>query len=888
MKKSCVAVVIGIVLLYSELCSCLKAQTRYEFSEPGRRTYLVPIGLGGNLPTSQNANWIYAWPENHPEQAVELGRRVVLAVPPGTAIGPLINNRPLRSPNEVHPGWWVLEAPDAWIAAAQAEALHTLPQVVACFPAPRYFWSLQDGYAPAPADPFFSQQWHLEYRNSTAEHLGVDLNARSAWSVTRGENVLIAVVDNGVEMTHPDLQQPFAFGPHFNFDDGTPNAGPSLNTASHGTAVAGLIGAQGNNQIGVTGIAPGAKLTSWVIFIGSALAPDAVEMKSMFEAHSNTVHIQNHSWGAGGTALYPIPPLEDIGISNAVYSGRNGRGVLIVRASSNGRKNLADANVDGYANDPRVITVSAARSDGRTTRYSNPGACVLVAAPSAEVAEGFNNNLDLSFPSLVTTDLTGLAGANPGLTFNDSGDYRYGTSGFSGTSGSTPLVSGVVALMLSVNTNLTYRDVQQVLLLSSRHIDLADPLLTTNAAGLRVSYNLGYGIPDAGAAVQRARAWTTRPGLQAVTRTFVTNVGSSKAITDDGLRVEVTGAGVPASLSSIPVTGSFGAHADTPTTILPVTAVDLANQHLDSLIGRAALVARGGNSFMEKIQNCSDAGAQLIMIYNNQGTTERSQMISTDFATVPAVMMGRTAGTELSSLVSTNPNARVRLRLLSSVSSVEITNTMICEHVKVRFQTDHTRRGDLRITLVSPAGTRSILQRLNNDIAAGPKDWTYMSTAYFYESTAGTWKLEVSDEEPGNTGSIQRADLTVSGVPIRDTDRDGLDDNWETASFGTLSQKANGDPDGDGVPNSVEQLQHTNPLAVDVAFRLDVAPWSNQILRVSWPGLPGATYRILESSNPEGPYTEIESIPGVFPVTEYFTLLGSDPTRLLRVERLVP
>jgi subtilisin family serine protease/subtilisin-like proprotein convertase family protein len=888
MKKLCLAVGTFIALMISELRSSSAIPNRFEFSEPQRRTYVAPVGLGANLPTSQTAQWIYAWPEDRPDQRVELGRRVVLAVAPGTAIAPLLGNRPLRLPREIHPGWWVLEAPDAWIAAIQAEELHSLPQILACFPAARALFSLQDLYAPAPSDPYFSQQWHLEYRNSSAEHLGADLNTRAAWPITRGENILVAVVDNGVELTHPDLAEPFSFGPHFNFGDGTPNAGPSLSTASHGTAVAGLIGAQGNNQLGVSGVAPGAKFASWVIFKGSVLDPDTVEMKSMFEAQSNIVHVQNHSWGAGGTALYPIPPLEEIGISNAVFSGRDGRGVLIVRASSNGRKSLADANADGYAVDPRVITVSAARSDGRTTRYSNPGACVLVGAPSAEVAEGFSSNLDSSFPSLVTTDLTGFSGANASVGLNDSADYRFGTSGFSGTSGSTPLVSGVVALMLSANPTLSYRDVQQALLLSSRHLDLADPLLLTNGAGLRVSYNLGYGIPDAGAAVQRALQWTSRPALTTATRTFATNVGSTKAITDDGLRVEVTGTNVPAGLASIPATATFGAHADAPTTLLPITAAELANQPLESLTGRAALVSRGGNSFTEKIQNCANAGAQLVLIYNNQGTIERSQMLSTDFASIPAVMIGRSAGTDLSAVIATNSSVRVRLRLLATVCSVEITNTLISEHVKVRLQTDHSRRGDLRVTLVSPSGTRSILQRLNNDSSAGPADWTYSSVAHFYESTAGTWKLEVSDQEPGNTGNVLRADLTVSGVAIRDTDRDGLDDTWETSHWGNLASTGSGDPDADGVPNSVEQVMHTNPLAIDVPFRLDVSPWSSQILRLSWPGLAGATYRILESINPEGPYTEIESIPGAFPVTEYFTFLGTDTSRLLRVERVIP
>lgn len=889
MKKLCV----GLLLVFwgvfpTRLWSQAPSGLQFRFKEPEFHSYTIPIGLGANLPTSQNATWIYAWRTAEPHQVLELGRRVLIAVEPGIPLAGLLANRPLRLPREVHPGWWVLEAPDAWIAAEEAQSLGSLPGVIACFPAPRYPWQLQDAYAPAPNDPYFPQLWHLENRNASSELLGADINVRSAWALNRGENVQVAVVDNGVELSHPDLLEGFAGGAHFNFGDQTTNAGPSLSTASHGTAVAGLLGARGNNGMGVVGVAPQAKYASWVIFQGSAFILDTVAMKSMFEAWSNVVQIQNHSWGAGGTGLFPLKPLEDAGISNAITAGRGGRGVIMVRASSNSRKLLADANVDGYASDARIITVAAARSDGRVARYSNPGACVLVAGVSAEVQEGFSSLLDSSFPSLVTTDLLGAAGANNFGPLPDSGDYRYGASGFTGTSGATPIVAGVVALMLSANPNLTYRDAQQALLLSSRQVDLADPALITNGAGLRVSYNLGYGIPDAGQAVLRAKSWISRPKLEQVTKTFAVAANSSKAIPDDGLRIEVTGTGIPGSLTSIPVTPSFGYHADVATEVCPVTPVSLADQPLGSLAGRAALVQRGGNSFVEKIQNCANAGAKLVMIYNNQGTSERSQMLATDFATVPAVMMGQTAGAELDSLIRTNTSARVRLRLLTATCTVDLTNTLICEHVKVRIQTDHTRRGDLRLTLVSPSGTRSILQRLNNDTAAGPKDWTYVAVAHFFESSAGTWKLEASDEEPANVGNVLRADLTVCGVSIRDTDRDGLDDGWEAASFGNLARKGGEDSDGDGYPNAVEQVLRTNPLASDVTFRLDVVPWSSQILRLSWPSGPTATYRILQSSQPEGPYTELETINGRFPVTDYYTFLDGSVSRLLRVERVSP
>lgn len=867
-------------------------EIRFHFKDPQPRECVAKIGLDANLPTSLNADWIFVHNADTPNRTFEIGSRVVLQIENGTSVTDLLKNGELESPFEIHPQIWVVLAPDAWIAAQEAERLSALPGVVACYPAPRFQHRLQDAYSAPPNDPLFPQQWHLENRATNGFSKGADINARAAWPLTRGENVVVAVVDNGIELTHPDLKDRIQSAWNFNFGDFTTNAGPTGTAGgqAHGTSVAGLIAATGNNQLGISGVAPNAQLSSWVIFDNSQLTPDTVGMKTMFESFSNVVQIQNHSWGSPGDELFPLPPLEDLGISNAITAGRNGLGVIMVRASNNARKLEADANADGYANDSRCITVAAIRSDGRAARYSNPGACVLVAAPSSEVIEGASSIMDTTFPSLVTTDLLGFNGANAGTGLGDSGDYRFGDTGFSGTSGATPIVSGIVALMLSANPKLSYRDVQQILILSSQPIDLKDPMIQTNGASLRVSYNVGFGVPNAALAVQQAKAWHSRPAAIRVTKTFAAPANGVKTIPDDGLRVEVTGSNIPGALASIPVTPSSGPHVDDVTPDCPLVPVDLANSLLQTnLSGKVGLCIRGGNAFTDKIQTIASAGAKWAIIYNNVATIpERVHMQGTDLVPIPAVMMGNTAGQALDQLARTNSTVRVRLHLQKVVCSVTVTNTMICEHVFVRLQTTHPRRGDLRVTLVSPSGTRSLLQRLNNDATAGPVDWTYHSVAHFFESTAGTWNVEVSDEEPTNTGSITRADLILTGVSIKDTDHDGLDDDWERSSFGSLAQTGGGDPDRDGWSNAAEQLLQTNPLAIDVPFKLDLAPWNSQIVRLSWPAVSGAQYRILASSRPEGPYTEVQTISSRFPITEWFAPFVETPSQVYRVEQIGP
>src|SRR5262249_12008902 len=148
--------------------------------------------------------------------------------------------------------------------------------------------------------------------------------------------------------------------------------------------------------------------------------------------------------------------------------------------------------------------------------------------------------------------------------------------------------------------------------------------------------------------------------------------------------------------------------------------------------------------------------------------------------------------------------------------------------------TDHPLRGDVRITLVSPAGTRSVLQRFNGDTSAGPVDWTYYSTHHFFESTAGNWTAYFSDEAAGNTGAVHSVSLILYGVPIFDTDKDGLDDIWEIVNFSCLDETPKGDPDRDGYSNAREQIMQTGPN-MSPPFILDFSRWNQTLARLSWP-----------------------------------------------------
>src|SRR6266568_9271359 len=854
-----------------------------HFRFPHPAAYRFQESAASPQTRSAGVEWLRAWPATGSTNFVEFGSRVVLQLQSTNSLSRLLVGSPLALSRVVGGNVFILQAPDASAAAREAARLAAQPEVLASYPVVRQASSLHDPYAPQPGDPYFIYQWYLEQRNSNGILIGPDLNARAAWPYTRGEDVVVAVADLGVELVHPDLAPRLAGALNHNFSDSSTNGQVFGRNAiwAHGTEVAGLIAADGRNKKGMIGVAPGAQLASWVIFNTNLTLVSDEQLMDMYQFASNSVAVQNHSWGHNEETLGAPTLLEQIGISNAVMFGRGGRGVIMVRSGGNFRARGDNADDDGYLSDANIIAVAAVRTDGRVASYSEPGACLLVAGPSG----------DTGFDTLFTTDLLGTDGVNPIQYFppyQDLSDYAFDAFGFSGTSASAPLVSGVVALMLSANPNLTYRDAQQILILASRHFDLADPDVITNGAGFRVSHNVGFGVPDAGQAVSLARGWSNRPPATRLTLTS-TDVA---AIPDDGLRLLISGDGVPSTLASIRTLPGTGPHADVPTGILPLVYVGLATNPITvNLTNKAALIQRGTNLAPDKINFAARAGAAFAVIYNfatnlsGIGAPGGDQLIplgGTDFTPIPAVFIGYSDGAALNELLQTNSGVRGQIHLQTTNYLFTVTNTLLCEQVAVRVQTDHPLRGDIRITLVSPQGTRSVLQRYNSDVNAGPVDWTYWSTHHFLESSAGTWTLAFSDEFQDATGSVQLASLIIEGVAITDADHDGLDDNWEMAHFGRLDYGPQDDPDGDGFNNAREQIMGTDPLAADARFHLDLSPWNNRLARLSWPGVTTLNYEVQTGPNVAALAVQT-NLPGRFPETEWFAPYTNQAQQFFRV-----
>lgn len=747
--------------------------------------------------------------------------------------------------------------------------------------------TLRPPYAPRPVDPYWDQQWYMDNRFTDGVRIGADLNVRGAWQQARGAGIVVAVVDNGVDLNHRDLAPNQAPDLHFDFQIGTPTGdvrpsalNPGTADPNHGTAGAGLVAAAQNGQ-GMVGIAPDAKFCSWIIYPTNAtpgrsfVAPD--KMAKMFQYQSNRVDVQLHNWVESiSRQVNPQTEVESNAIGNAVTFGRNGKGVVMTRAAgnlffdpNNFVYDLRNAGDDAFTSDPRAIAVGAARSDGRVTSYSERGACILVGGLSGDLTFGFAN--------IFTTDRTGTEGYDV-ITFPSDpalSDYVFGSLGFTGTSAANPMMAGVCTLILSANPSLTYRDVQQVLIHSSRHIDLADPDLRRNGAGYLVNHRLGFGIPDAGEAVRVAAAWHNRPPM--VRKVYASDVTTPLPIQDASLRVYVSDLfGLPVLTLSFIGFPTLGPQPDDPTPDLPLVYVGTAETNItQDLTGKGALIKRrqGGASFSTKIGNAAAAGAEFAIMYNDVDGVSTADgglilMPLTDFVPIPTLFIDKPDGEALTNLIATQPLMRAQLRGEPTVARFNVTDSMLCEHVGVRVRTADTRRQDLRITLVSPMGTRSVLQALGTDETTGAMDWTFYSTQHFYELSSGLWTLEVTDVFEGVAGSLTGADLIINGVPIEDTDDDGLDDNWERAKFGNLAQSGLDDPDGDGSWNAREQILGTNPLVNETPFRMSASVLQTNAVRFAFPSVQGTNYVIRSSTDLNQPLQPITTIPGTFGETE--------------------
>lgn len=374
--------------------------------------------------------------------------------------------------------------------------------------------------ANIPSDPLFASQWHLQNIIPTE----LDLNVVDVWDDYTGAGVNVAIIDEGFETTHPDLIANYAEDRDWDFENGDndPSSGGSAET--HGTAVAGIIGATANNDRGGVGVAYGSTIFGFKVGrylndaqIQSVTAAINTTSYNLPQAKPFPTDIINLSIGSQARnpnyfdqVLDPTVMAKlNLAIDTAVAVGRptkkDNLGTILVKGAGNGREENYDTNSSSWNANPHTISVAAVDRDGFVSNYSTHGASLLIS--------GFGTQFEV-----VTTDVTGTRGYDPS-------DYTT-TQGFAGTSAAAPMVSGIIALMLEANSQLGWRDVQEILAYSARHVgsDVGtapardeeyawsfNGANNWNGGGLHFSNDYGFGLVDGKAAVRLAESWNGPP-----------------------------------------------------------------------------------------------------------------------------------------------------------------------------------------------------------------------------------------------------------------------------------------------------------------------------------------------------------------------------------------
>ncbi len=277
-------------------------------------------------------------------------------------------------------------------------------------------------------DPYYPQQWGLKNTGQYEGEAGMDINVDMAWNYTTGDNIVVAVIDDGIQLDHPDLQDNIYI---LSYDAET-STSPSdvYDEDGHGTSCAGIIGAVKDNNIGVSGVAPNCKLMS-ISFI-----MNKIHYKRKIAAGINWAWQHGADILSNSYSMYFQSNYINDAIDNAVSNGRNGLGCPVFFSSGNKDK----SSINYPASLANTIAVGAMAPNGeRKKSYGVDG---------SKWGSNYGAGLDVIAPGVLV----------PTTTID--GEYELN---FNGTSAACPHAAGVMALILSANPCLTQEEARAIL-----------------------------------------------------------------------------------------------------------------------------------------------------------------------------------------------------------------------------------------------------------------------------------------------------------------------------------------------------------------------------------------------------------------------------------------
>ena len=433
-------------------------------------------------------------------------------------------------------------------------------------------------------EPLYTYQWALNAAQSFFASYSLvsdgttDLNVDAVHKQgIKGQGVNVLVLDDGVEINHEDLKDNVNPSMTWNFQNNNTDPTPTAIDDAHGTNVAGIIAAV-QNGIGVMGIAPRVTLGA----AGDARKVNTAQEYAAFGGAPWSINAHIINFSLGGNPKVPPSYTDAIAVGGQPWTNlRSNKGLIVVQSAGNEYIKFRQRDCRKVSNttqivscenpvnetdllNPMRLSIAAANAKGYRASYSSAGSINWVTGLGGEYSSTGNygevgSAANEEGPQIYSTDLMGCerGDSKNGLSAVDTAQFMIGGSPINmeknpncnfdqmnGTSASAPTITGVVALMLSANPNLSWRDVRHILATTSKQMDpdygsrdgrnkqinLVDYTFTdststaltdgasatrvdygwqTNAAGYKYSNWYGFGLADATAAVAKAKATTT-------------------------------------------------------------------------------------------------------------------------------------------------------------------------------------------------------------------------------------------------------------------------------------------------------------------------------------------------------------------------------------------
>jgi serine protease len=499
-----------------------------------------------------------------------------------------------------------------------------------------------------PDDPMYSSLWGLNNTGQSGGTLDADIDAAEAWAITTGSSsTIVAVIDTGVDYTHPDLAANMwvnsgeiagngidddangyiddIYGYDFVNNDGDP-----FDDHSHGTHVAGTIAGVGDNGIGVTGVAWNARIMGLKFLSASGSGYISNAVRALDYAVANGAKISNNSWGGGGYSQ---------SMADAITRAQAAGHVFVAAAGNNGTDNDVGPHYPSNYTHDNVISVAATDRYDAMASFSNYGATTV----------------DIAAPGVST------------LSTTPNNSYAY----YSGTSMATPHVSGVVALVMSQHPDWTYQQiVDQVLNTSDALSSLEGKMVT--AGRLNAARAVGAVVADSiGAEVISASPDGLVTGSASTIRLRFSEPIDPTSFTTDDI-VSFNGPNGAISITSVvEVSGSNGREFD----------LSFASQ---SALGAYTLVV--GPQILDLAGNAMDQDQDRT---NGETLDDR---FTTSFTISDLKIFSSTTTTAINDLQTTQ-------------STITVNEDFLIADLNVQLDVTHTWDSDLLIILTGPDGT---------------------------------------------------------------------------------------------------------------------------------------------------------------------------------------